>query len=58
MDIVEFAERFMGIELQEWQKEHIRVLEKIHRGAKIVMAPNGRVYFYVDQIVKENAHDC
>ena len=53
MDIVEFAERFCGVELKNWQKEHIRVLEKLPRGAKIVMAPRGRVYIYVDQPTKE-----
>lgn len=53
MDIVEFAERFCGVELRDWQKEHIRVLEKLPRGAKIVMAPKGRVYIYVDQPTKE-----
>lgn len=63
MDIVEFAERFMGVELQEWQKEHIRILEKLPRGARIVMAPRGRVYIYVDQPTKElipygKTYDC
>ena len=53
MDIVEFAEKFMNIELKDWQKEHIRMLEKLPRGAKIVMAPRGRVYIYVDQPTKE-----
>lgn len=53
MDVVEFAEKFMNVKLQEWQKEHIRILEKLPRGAKIVMAPRGRVYIYVDQPTKE-----
>lgn len=53
MDIVEFAEKFMNVELKEWQKKHIRILEKMPRGAKIVMAPRGRVYIYVDQPTKE-----
>lgn len=53
MDIVEFAEKFMNVELKEWQKQHIRILEKLPRGAKIVMAPRGRVYIYVDQPTKE-----
>lgn len=56
MDIVEFAERFMGVELKEWQKEHLRILEKLPRDAKIVMAPRGRVYVYMNQTVKENAN--
>lgn len=49
MDVVEFAERFMNVKLQEWQKEHIRVLEKLPRDAKIVMAPHGRVYIYMTE---------
>ena len=53
MDMIEFAEKFMNVELKEWQKEHLRVLEKLPRGAKIVMAPHGQVYIYVDQPMKE-----
>lgn len=53
MDIVEFAEKFCGVELREWQKQHIRILEKLPRGAKIVMGRGGRVYIYVDQPAKE-----
>ena len=53
MDMVEFVEKFMNIELQEWQKKYIRILEKLPRGAKIVMAPRGRVYIYVKQPTKE-----
>lgn len=57
MDMVEFVEKFMNIKLMEWQKSHIRALEKLPRGAKIVMAPRGRVYFYLDQPVKELTKD-
>lgn len=53
MDIVEFAEKFMNVELKEWQKKHIRFLEKLPRGAKIVMGRRGQVYIYVDQPTKE-----
>lgn len=53
MDMVEFAEKFMNVKLQDWQKKHIRILEKLPRGAKIVMAPRGQVYIYVDQPAKE-----
>lgn len=49
MDIVEFAEKFCGVELKEWQKQHIRILEKLPRGAKIVMGRGGRVYIYMNQ---------
>jgi hypothetical protein len=53
MDIVEFAEKFMDVKLKEWQKEQIRILDKLPRGARIVMAPRGRVYIYVNQPMKE-----
>lgn len=53
MDIVEFVENVMNIELMEWQKKHIRVLEKMPRGARLVMGRNGRIYIYVDQPTKE-----
>ena len=53
MDIVEFAEKFMDVKLKEWQKKQIRILDKLPRGARIVMAPRGRVYIYVDQPTKE-----
>ena len=49
MDIVEFAESFMNVKLSDWQKEHIRILEKIPRDAKIVMGPSGRVYIYMKE---------
>ena len=51
MDIVEFAEKFMGIELLDWQKEHIRVLEKLppHTDIRIVMGRHGKVYTYLSQ---------
>lgn len=47
MDVVDFAEKFMNVKLQEWQKEHLRILEKLPCDAKIVMAPRGRVYIYM-----------
>ena len=63
MDIVEFAEKFMDVKLKDWQKNHIRILDKLPRGAKILMAPRGRVYIYVDQPIKElipngKTNDC
>ena len=56
MDIVEFAEKFMDVELKEWQKEHLKVLyEKYSKDGdiRIVMPKNaGRthVYIYMDQL--------
>jgi hypothetical protein len=49
MDIVEFAEKFMGVELQEWQKTNLRVLEKLppNTDIRIVMGRHGKVYTYL-----------
>lgn len=55
MDIVEFAEKFMNVELKDWQKEHLRVLyEKYSKNGdiRIVMPKNAgrtQVYIYMDQ---------
>lgn len=35
MDVVEFAERFYGADLPEWQKNHIRSLYEMGTDAKI-----------------------
>lgn len=35
MDIVEFIERFMDIELKDWQKEYIKMLDETRRDADI-----------------------
>lgn len=54
MDIVEIAEKFMDIRLADWQKEHIRVLDKLGEKANIrVLVPNQSnrdqaVYFYLN----------
>lgn len=54
MDIAKFAEKFMNVELAEWQKDHIRVLyEKYQDGdIRIVMPKNAgrhQVYVYMNQ---------
>lgn len=53
MDIVEFAEKFMGVELMEWQKIHLRTLDRLGKDAdvRIVMPRHvGRrqVYIYMN----------
>ena len=54
MDIVEIAEKFYDAQLTDWQKEHIRTLDKLGEKAdiKIVMPRHaGRsdaVYFYLN----------
>lgn len=67
MDIVEFAESFMNVRLQEWQKNTIRTLDKMGKDAKICVAmPRhmGRdqaVYIYMKQkelILNDASNDC
>jgi hypothetical protein len=29
VDIVEFTEKFYGVELKDWQKDHLRLLDKV-----------------------------
>ena len=54
MDIVEIAEKFYGVQLADWQKEHIRTLDKMGKQTDIrIVMPrhNGRdqaVYFYLN----------
>jgi hypothetical protein len=49
MDIIEFVEKFMHVELQEWQKLYIRKLYEVTRenDIRIVMGRGGRVYTYL-----------
>lgn len=59
MDIAEFAEKFMHVELPEWQKKHIQKLYDVSRDNKIYicMAPGGRVLTYLTpKTVKELVH--
>ena len=66
MDIIEFAEKFMNVELKDWQKEHIRVLYDMRRDSniRIVMprhAGEHQVYIYMNQkelIPNGAANDC
>lgn len=54
MDIVEFAERFFDIELKDWQKDHLRMLDKTRKdaGIRIVMprhAGGSQMHIYMNQ---------
>ena len=51
MDIVEFAEKTMDVKLQEWQKEHLRILEKLPPDTEIrlVIGRKGQIYTYLSQ---------
>lgn len=54
MDIVEYAEKFYSVQLTDWQKEHIRMLDKLGEKTdiRVVMSRHqGRdqaVYFYLN----------
>lgn len=67
MDIVEFAEKFLNVELQEWQKIHLRTLDKLGKDAdvRIIMPRHHgerQVYIYMDNIKELMTHgtpnDC
>ena len=51
MDIVEFAEKFMNIELLEYQKQFLRDLENLRSEGdiRICMGKYAGVYIYLDQ---------
>lgn len=54
VDIVEFAEKFMNVELQDWQKNHLRMLDEMRKDGRICVAmPKNagrrQVYIYMDQ---------
>ena len=57
MDVVEYAEMIMNVELPEWQKAALRDIHKIYKSNNgkiyVVMRPfNGRNAFYT--YLKEN----
>ena len=66
MDIVDFAEKFMNLELKEWQKRHIRLLDRMRKDGRIyiVMPKNAgrsQVYIYMNQkelIPNGATNDC
>ena len=63
MDIVEFAEKFMGVQLTDWQKRHFRFLYDLSRkgDVRVVMGKNGQVYTYfkMKELVLNGApNDC
>lgn len=55
MDIVDFAEKFMDVELADWQKDHIRLLYEKYQDCdiRIVMPKNAgrhQAFVYIAQI--------
>lgn len=55
MDIVEFAEKFMHVELLEYQKNVLRAFEKLRSDGKVrvVTARDGRSYIYLDKTMQK-----
>lgn len=51
MDVVEFAEKFMNVELFECQKKFLKDLEDFHSKGDVYirMSSGGRVYIYLDR---------
>ena len=49
MDIVEYAEKFYGMNLPDWQKDHLRRVYELSRDndIQIIMGRYGRVYTYL-----------
>lgn len=54
MDVVEFVERFMNVELYEWQKECLRRLDSLRSEGKIhVVCRKGHGYIYLDRMMQK-----
>ena len=63
MDIVEFAEKFTGIQLTDWQKRHIRFLYDLSRrgDVRIVMGKDGQIFTYFkakELVLNGSTNDC
>lgn len=54
MDVVKFAEKFYGVELKDWQKDHLRLLDKMRKDDDIrIVFPRHRgsrhlMYIYMN----------
>lgn len=55
MDIVEFAEKFMRVELLEYQKNILRAFDKLRSDGKVrvVTSRDGRIYIYLDNTMRQ-----
>lgn len=54
MDVVEFAERFLNVELSEYQKQFLRDLENLRSKGdiRIVMNRHNGAYIYLDKLAR------
>lgn len=55
MDIVEFAEKVLGVELNEWQKIILRRLYELPKDQKILILPPKRSLYYEGIVAARNA---
>lgn len=55
MDIVEFAEKFLGAKMCDWQKDHLRTLDsmKLRGNIRVVMRLPNEFYIYMDRNSKK-----
>lgn len=55
MDIAEYAEKIMNVELPDWQKEHLRTLDKLRSegNVHVIMRSRKQVYIYLDQMTRK-----
>lgn len=54
MDVVEFVEKIIGLELLESQKKLLRLYSKLPKGSRIVMGRRGPILLDKDGNVIEN----
>ena len=54
MDIVEYTEKVLDVKLTDWQKEHLRALERIRNdeGLYVVMRRHNGIYIYKEAYSK------
>ena len=55
MDVVEFAEKFMHVELLDYQKNVLRAFEQLRSDGKVrvVTGRDGRIYIYLDKTMQK-----
>lgn len=59
VDIVEYAEKVIGVRLYDWQKKYLREIEKLppQNNIRFVMDRGGRMYIYTIPTKKELIHN-
>lgn len=63
MDVVTFAEKFYGVELNEWQKTYLRTLDRLYTegDVRVVVVPKGVgrmfTYFKLKELISNGSTD-